>query len=54
MRVRRFEKIESLNSFLKREEQGEISVKRVTIVPHTPDVFYVFYDGKNIDEEALK
>jgi len=54
MRVRRFERIESLNSFLKREEQGEIIVKRVTIVPHTPDVFYVFYDEENINEEALK
>ena len=50
MKVKRFERIESLNKFLEKEEQGEISVKRVTVVPHTPDIFYVFYDeGKSYE-----
>ena len=50
MKVRRFENIESLSKFLGKEESGEISVKKVTVVPHTSDVFYVFYnEGKNYD-----
>ena len=50
MKVKRFERIESLSKFLEREERGEISLKRVTVVPHTSDVFYVFYnEGKNYD-----
>ena len=50
MKVKRFERIESLSKFLEREEQGEISVKKVTVVPHVSDVFYVFYnEGKNYD-----
>jgi len=50
MKVKRFERIESLSRFLEREEQGEISVKKVTVVPHVSDVFYVFYnEGKNYD-----
>ena len=50
MKVRRFESIESLSKFLGKEESGEISVKKVTVVPHISDVFYVFYnEGKNYD-----
>jgi len=50
MKVKRFERIESLNKFLEKEEQGEISVKRITVVPHTLDIFYVFYDeGKSYE-----
>ena len=50
MKVRRFESIESLSKFLEKEEQGEISVKKVSVVPRTPDVFYVFYnEGQNYD-----
>jgi len=50
MKVRRFENIESLSKFLGKEESGEISVKKVTVVPHASDVFYVFYnEGKNYD-----
>ena len=50
MKVRRFESIESLSKFLGKEESGEISVKKVTVVPHTSDVFYVFYnEGQNYD-----
>ena len=50
MKVRRFENIESLSKFLEKEESGEISVKKVTVVPYTSDVFYVFYnEGKNYD-----
>ena len=50
MKVRRFESIESLSKFLGKEETGEISVKKVTVVPHTSDVFYVFYnEGQNYD-----
>ena len=50
MKVRRFESIESLSKFLGKEESGEISVKKVTVVPHTSDVFYVFYnEGQNCD-----
>jgi len=49
MKVRRFESIESLSKFLGKEESGEISVKKVTVVPHTSDVFYVFYnEGKTM------
>jgi len=48
MKVRRFESIESLSKFLGKEESGEISVKKVTVVPHISDVFYVFYnEGQN-------
>jgi len=55
MKVRRFERIESLNKFLEKEERGEISLKRVTVVPHTPDVFYVFYDeDKNYEGTISK
>ncbi len=50
MKVRRFESIESLSKFLGKEESGEISVKKVTVVPHISGVFYVFYnEGKNYD-----
>ena len=50
MKVRRFENIESLSKFLGKEESGEISVKKVTVVSHISDVFYVFYnEGKNYD-----
>jgi len=50
MKVKRFEKIDSLSKFLGKEESGEISVKKVTVVPHFSDVFYVFYnEGKNYD-----
>ena len=50
MKVRRFESIESLSKFLGKEESGEISVKKVTVVSHISDVFYVFYnEGKNYD-----
>ena len=50
MKVKRFERIESLSKFLEREEQGEISVKKVSVVSHISDVFYVFYnEGKNYD-----
>ena len=35
---------------LGKEESGEISVKKVTVVSHISDVFYVFYnEGKNYD-----
>jgi len=55
MKVRRFERIESLNKFLEKEERGEISLKRVTVVSHTPDVFYVFYDeDKNYEGTISK
>ena len=55
MKVKRFERIESLSKFLERETEGEISVKRVTIVPHTPEIFYVFYDeGKNCEQITSK
>jgi len=50
MKVKRFERIESLSKFLEREEREEISVKNVSVVPHISDVFYVFYnEGKNYD-----
>mgnify|MGYP000005724132 CR=1 FL=1 len=50
MKVKRFERIESLSKFLEREEQGEISVKKVSVVSHISDVFYVFYnEDKNYD-----
>ena len=50
MKVRRFESIESLSKFLGKEESGEISVKKVTVVSHISDVFYVFYnEGQNYD-----
>jgi len=50
MKVKRFERIESLSKFLEKEEQGEISIKKVLVVPRTLDVFYVFYnEGKNYD-----
>ena len=50
MKVRRFESIESLSKFLGKEESGEISVKKVTVMSHISDVFYVFYnEGKNYD-----
>jgi len=50
MKVKRFERIESLSKFLEREERGEILLKQVIVVPHTSDVFYVFYnEGKNYD-----
>jgi len=50
MKVRRFESIELLNKFLGKEESGEISVKKVTVVSHISDVFYVFYnEDKNYD-----
>jgi len=50
MKVRRFENIESLSKFLGKEESGEISVKKVTVMSHISDVFYVFYnEGKNYD-----
>jgi len=50
MKVKRFERIESLSKFLEREEREEISVKNVSVAPHISDVFYVFYnEGKNYD-----
>jgi len=51
MKVRRFEGIESLSNFLGKEESREISVKKVTVVPHTPDIFYVFYDEDKNGED---
>ena len=51
MKIKRFEKIESLSKFLEKEELGEISVKRVTVVSHAPDIFYVFYDEDKSDED---
>lgn|GEM_PF-2324515 len=44
MKIKRFERIDSVNAFLKREENKEVVVKRISIVPHNPDIFYVFYE----------
>ncbi len=49
MKIRRFERIDSVNAFLKREENKEIVIKRISIMPHNPDIFYVFYE----DYESL-
>jgi len=51
MKIKRFERIDSVNAFLKREEDKEIIVKRISIVPHNPDIFYVFYEDR---ENLLK
>ena len=53
MKVRRFENIESLSKFLGKEESGEISVKKVTVIPHIPDIFYVFYDEDKSGEDIM-
>jgi len=51
MKIRRFERIDSVNAFLKREREKEIIVKRISIAPHNPDIFYVFYEDR---ENLLK
>ena len=51
MKIKRFERIDSVNAFLRREEDKEIIVKRISIVPHNPDIFYVFYEDR---ENLLK
>jgi len=53
MKVRRFEGIESLSKFLGKEESGEILVKKVTVIPHIPDIFYVFYDEDKSGEDIM-
>ena len=55
MKIKRFERIDSVNAFLKCEEEREIVIKRISIIPHNPDIFYVFYeDYENLLKAELE